>query len=122
MHARRVLASGAESRAGAPIMDRGRAMFVAMRAFKAQPGAADEVRRQIYADLVPLLGQIPGYATHHLMDTPDDTIVLVSVFADQASADEASRQADEWARQHLEGMLQDPPTTPSGPDGAPGTT
>ena len=97
-------------------------MYVAMRAFRANSGAADEVRRRVQEGFVPLLGQIPGLAAQHLMDTGNDTVVLVGVFEEQAGADECSRIADEWAAQYLVGLIQAPSDAATGPEGAPGTT
>ena len=97
-------------------------MYVAMRAFRANPGAADEVRRRVQEGFVPLLGQIPGLVAQHLMDTANETVVLVSVFSEQAGADECSRIADEWAAQYLVGLIQAPSDAAAGPESAPGTT
>jgi hypothetical protein len=96
-------------------------MYVAMRAFRAVSGAADEVRRRVQEGLVPLIARIPGLSEQHVMDAPDDTVTLVSIFTDQAGADECSRIADEWAPQYLVGLIQAPPDA-AGPEGAPETT
>ncbi len=97
-------------------------MYVAMRAFRANPGAADEVRRRVQEGLVLLIARIPGLSEQHVMDAPDDTVTLVSVFAEQAGADECSRIADEWAAQYLVGLVQAPSNAAAGPESAPGTT
>jgi heme-degrading monooxygenase HmoA len=91
-------------------------MYVAMRAYRANPGSADEIKRRVHEGFVPLVSQIHGFSAHHLMDAPNDTVVSVSLFEDQAGADESSRIVADWAEQHLSGLLQAPPAGTSGPE------
>lgn len=95
-------------------------MYVAMRAYRANPGSADEIKRRVQEGFVPLVSQIPGFSAHHLMGGPNDTVVSVSLFEDQAGADESSRIVADWAEQHLSGLLQAPPDAAAGPESASG--
>ena len=89
-------------------------MYSAIRKYKINPSDVDEVVRRIHTEFVNLISQAPGFVHYYLVHDGSGTVVTVSVFQDQASADESTRLAAEWIRQNLTSLVQSPPDVTAG--------
>jgi hypothetical protein len=73
----------------------------------------EELVAKVGSGLSPILRQVPGFQEHFLVETSDG-VLSISVFADQAGAEESSRQAAGWVQQNLADFFTGPPTETTG--------
>ena len=62
---------------------------------------------------LPILRQVPGFREYVLVETGGG-VLSISVFADQAGAEESTRRAADWVQQNLAGFFAGPPTVTAG--------
>ena len=89
-------------------------MYMAVRKYQAAPGAAEEALRRVEEGFVPIISQAPGFVAYYAVNAGGDIVFSVSVFQDQAAADESNRMAANWAKQHLAPLLPNPPEISAG--------
>jgi hypothetical protein len=104
---------------GAPVIERtrqapGQPYAVIRRYAGLDPHAIDEVARRINADLVPIISQIPGFVAYCALHTGADVVASISIFEDQAGADESTRKTAVWVKQHLASLVPNPPQFTAG--------
>ncbi|WP_254878663.1 hypothetical protein [Streptomyces sp. NA04227] len=63
---------------------------------------------------MPLLRQVPGFVAYYWIDAGDGVMVSVSVYDNQAGADESVRRAADFVRNNLASLLPHPPQVTSG--------
>lgn len=105
-------------------------MYVAIRRYDVvDPGSVDDLLQQAEEGLVPIMKDAPGFQAYYLINTGGGTVTSVSVFEDQAGAEESNRLAADWVGENLADKVQGPPeitagevrahaAAPSGPVGA----
>lgn len=104
-------------------------MYAAIRRYQGDPGSVDEVVQRANEGFVPIIKEAPGFVAYYLVDGGGGTVTTVSVFEDQAGAEESNRLAADWIGQNLASLLPNPPEItagevgvhaagPSGPVGA----
>ena len=89
-------------------------MYIAVRQYKLKPGSVDEMVRRVNDGYVPLIGQVPGFIAWYAVDAGNDIVFSVSIFQDQAGADESIRLAADWVKQHLAALVEGPPEITAG--------
>jgi len=82
-------------------------MYVAVRRYQVKAGLTDEIIRN-GQDFVSLIRQAPGFVAYYGVVAGNDRILTVSIFQDQAGADESTRLVADWARQHLAELVEGP--------------
>jgi hypothetical protein len=88
--------------------------YLAIRQYELAPGRTmEELVATVGSGLVPILRQVPGFQEHFLVETSEG-MLSISVFADQAGAEESTARAAEWVQQNLADFFAGPPTTMSG--------
>jgi heme-degrading monooxygenase HmoA len=88
-------------------------MYATVRNYAGPQGFGDElVKRQ--DEVKSLIQGISGFRAYYLIKTDQGGVVTVSVYDDQAGADESTRVAAEWVRTNLPDMGVDPPQVSSG--------
>jgi len=83
-------------------------MFAAIRHYQTDPGSVEEVARKVNEDFVPLISDLPGFVAYIALNAGQGEYGTVSVFEDQASAEESNRVAEEWVSENLSGLLPAP--------------
>jgi len=83
-------------------------MYAAIRRGKGNPGAAAEVSRIVQEEMIPRWQGMAGFVGFYVVQTDEDTLVTVSIFASQAAAEESNKVASEWARQRLAQYMTSP--------------
>ena len=83
-------------------------MFAAIRRYHTDPDSLDEVVRQVNEGFVPLISDMPGFVAYIALDAGQGEYGTVSVFEDQASAEESNRVAEEWVKENLGDLLPSP--------------
>jgi quinol monooxygenase YgiN len=85
-------------------------MYAAVRRGQAiNQGAVDEIVRRVTEGFLPIISKGPGFMAYYVVGTADGGIVTISVFEDQAAAEESNRLAADWIRQNLGPLLRNPP-------------
>jgi hypothetical protein len=97
--------------AGTP--SEGRA-YLAIREYQLAPGRTmEELHAVVESGFIPILQQVPGFQEYFLVETGEG-VLSISVFDDQAGAEESTRQAADWIQQNMTGFYTGPPTTTTG--------
>ena len=97
--------------AGAPAAARA---YLAIRQYQLAPGRTmEELYAVVESGFIPILQQVPGFQEYFLVETGEG-VLSISVFADQAGAEESTRQAADWIQQNMTGFYTGPPTTTTG--------
>jgi hypothetical protein len=89
--------------------ERRKRMYAAIRRYQVDPGSVDEVTRGINEDFLPIIKEVSGFQAYYVVDAGDGRLATVSVFEDQAGAEESTRKAGDYIRQNMASLLPDPP-------------
>ena len=89
-------------------------MHVAIRRYQMDPASFDEVNRQVNEGFIPIIKDADGFLAYYVVDAGAGEIATVSVFEDQAGAEESIRTAADWIRQNLATLLPNPPEITAG--------
>jgi quinol monooxygenase YgiN len=93
-------------------------MHVAIRRYQVDAASVDEVMRQVNEGFIPIIKDADGFLAYYALNAGAGEIATVSVFEDQAGAEESIRMAADWVRQNLAALLPDPPEISAGEVGA----
>jgi Antibiotic biosynthesis monooxygenase len=83
-------------------------VYAAIRRYHTDPDSLDEVVRQVNEGFVPLISEMPGFVAYIALNAGQGEYGTVSVFEDQASAEESNRVAEEWVNENLGELLPAP--------------
>jgi hypothetical protein len=89
-------------------------MFAAIRRYHTDPDSVGEVTRRVNEGFVPLISEMSGFVAYLALDAGQGEYGTVSVFEDQASAEESNRVAEEWVAENLRELLPSPPDYAAG--------
>ena len=89
-------------------------MYASVRRYKTDPGSADELVRRVDEGFVPIVTKEPGFVAYHVLDAGDGALVSISVFEDQAGAEESDRMAADWVGENLTSLLPNAPEITAG--------
>jgi len=89
-------------------------MYASIRRYKVRPGAATEIAQRVSQGFVPIISKAPGFAAYYIVDAGNDVIASVSVFQDQAGAEESNRMAADWVKQNIASLFSGPPEITAG--------
>jgi len=76
-------------------------LFAAIRRGKVKPGMAGEFAKRVQAGALPVMQKMPGFRGYYLVAGADDTIVAVSLFTDQATAQTSTATLMPWIKENL---------------------
>ena len=94
-------------------------MHVAIRRYQVDPSSSvEEVMRRVDEGFIPTIKDASGFLAYYAVDSRLGTLTTVSVFEDQAGADESNRMEADWVRENLASMLPNPPEITAGEVGA----
>jgi quinol monooxygenase YgiN len=85
-------------------------MFAAIRYYRTNPDAVDEVVRRVQEGFVPVIRDTEGFVSYFILAPGgrEGAIIAVSLFEDQQSAEESNEKAEEWVRQNVSELLPSP--------------
>jgi hypothetical protein len=89
-------------------------MYVAIRRYQVESKVADEVTRHIRVGFIPLINQDPGFIGYYWLKLADSTYASISIYKDKAGAEESTKKAGHYVKQHLESLVPKPPEVWSG--------
>ena len=94
-------------------------MHVAIRRYQMDPSSSvEEVMRRVNEGFIPIIKDASGFLAYYAVDSRLGTVTSVSVFENQAGADESNRMEADWVRENLASMLPNPPEITAGEVGA----
>ena len=82
------------------------------------PGSVDELLQRVTEGFIPIVKDAPGFLAYYALDSGGGTVTSVSVFEDQAGAEESNSRAADWVNQNLASMIPNPPEIIAGEVGA----
>ena len=87
-----------------------------MGAVRRHEGITDpaEAGRLVDQSFVPLLEQVPGFVAYYWIDAGDGVMASLSVYENQAGADESVRIAHDWVRDNAATLIPNPPQVTEG--------
>lgn len=90
-------------------------MFASVRRYEGiDPGSVDEIMRLVDEGFSNIISQAPGFIAYYALDAGNGVIASISVFEDQAGADESNNLAADWVGENLAAYIQTPPQTTAG--------
>ena len=89
-------------------------MFAAIRRYNTDPDSIEEVARKVNEGFVPVISDMPGFVVYIALNAGQGEYGTVSVFEDQASAEESNRVAEQWVNENLRELLPTPPDYAAG--------
>jgi hypothetical protein len=83
--------------------------FGVMRRIKVDDSDFEELHLKARAELIPLLKNVRGFASHAVVDPGSGSILALTAYAEPTSPDEAVRTANEWRSKSVPHLgIEDP--------------
>ncbi len=90
-------------------------MYASVRWYEMDdPAAVDEAMRRVEEGFVPIISKAPGFIAYYALDAGDGVVASISIFTDQAGAEESDTVAEEWVMENLTSLLPYPPDITTG--------
>ncbi len=89
-------------------------MYASIRRYKTTQGAASGLARRVNAGFVPIISTAPGFVAYYVVDAGNDVVASVSIFQDQAGAEESNRMAADWVKENIASLVAGPPEITAG--------
>jgi hypothetical protein len=74
----------------------------------------EEITRRVKEGFVPIISQTPGFIAYTIVDAGEGVVASITVFGDQAGAEESNRRAAEWVKQNMAQVVSGPPQITAG--------
>jgi hypothetical protein len=85
-----------------------------IRRYRVRLGTVEQAARHADKEFLPLVRQIPGFVSCHLLDSGNDVLTCMAVFETEAGAAEAMRVSREWFRDEWSSFRPIPPELVTG--------
>jgi Antibiotic biosynthesis monooxygenase len=80
-----------------------------MRRYEGAVGSLADLAGRTERGFVPLLKDVPGFASYTMIDAGGGTLVTLSAFRDRAGADASTQKAAAWIKANMAHLLPNPP-------------
>jgi hypothetical protein len=88
--------------------------YLAIRQYELAPDhTMEELHAAVESGFMPIVRDVPGFQEYFLVET-DDGVISISVFTDQAGAEDSTARAADWVGQNLAGFFAGPPVVTTG--------
>jgi heme-degrading monooxygenase HmoA len=88
--------------------------YVVVRQYQVRSGGTAEIIRRARSGFVPIISGTPGFRAWYLVDTGKETLMAISIFKDQAGAEESTRRAAAWIKKNLAELMPNLPEIRAG--------
>jgi heme-degrading monooxygenase HmoA len=78
--------------------------FCSIRRYRLRSGSVAELMHIVDAKFADGIGELPGFVAYHTLDVGGDEVLSISVFAEQAQAEESDELALEFVERELGGF------------------
>lgn len=89
-------------------------MYVSVRRYEMDAETVDELMRRVEEGFVPIISNAPGFIAYYALDAGEGVVASISIFTDQAGAEESTRLAADYVRANLAALLQFMPEITAG--------
>lgn len=89
-------------------------MVASIRQYQTTHDAAAELARSVQEGFVSITASAPGFIAYYVVDAGDDQLASVSIFHDQAGAEDSNRMAASQARDCLAQLVAGAPIVTAG--------
>ncbi len=89
-------------------------MYASIRRYQVDPGSVDEVVKRAEEGFMPIVGGVPGFNAYYIVNAGDGVVASISLFEDQAGAEESNRLAADWVKDNLAPLVTGPPEITAG--------
>ena len=89
-------------------------MYMSIRQYKMDPGSVDELMRRVEEGFVPIISKAPGFVAYYGLDAGEGLVASVTVFEDEAGAEESNRMAASYIKENLAALLPNAPEIAAG--------
>lgn len=90
-------------------------MYTSFRRYQlTDPSTIKEVTRRVQEGFVAIISQTPGFIAYYAIDAGSGVVATISVFTDQAGADESNQRAADWVRESVAGYISGPAQVTAG--------
>jgi len=89
-------------------------MNLAIRRYKVNAGAAEEVAKRAQAGFLPIISGAPGFLGYYLVNAGNDVVATVSIFETAAQAEGSVKMAADWVKENLAALVSAPPEVTTG--------
>src|ERR687893_1155425 len=89
-------------------------MHAAIRRYQVDPGNVDEIMRHVNEGFLPIIKEAQGFLAYYALKAGDGEIATVSVFEDQAGAEESTKMAADYGKDNLASLMSNPPEITAG--------
>lgn len=76
-------------------------MYASMRTYRVGPGSMDALMHRVDRDFAEALSQEPGFIAYQAIDTGNDMLMTLSVFASAEQAEASNELAAQWVADEL---------------------
>jgi hypothetical protein len=63
---------------------------------------------------LPIISKAPGFVAYYIVDAGNDVVASVSVFEDEAGAEESNRMAADWVKENIASLVSGSPEITAG--------
>ena len=88
-------------------------MYASVRRYNVE-GSVDELMRRVDEGFVPIISKAREFLAYYCVDAGNGVAASISIFEDQAGAEESNRLAADWVRENLSSLLPNPPEITAG--------
>ena len=88
-------------------------MYAVVRRYEGVTNVKEAVR-QVNEGLATLVSQHPGFIDYILVDSGGGGAIAISIFLNQADAEESNRRVSDWVRENLATLVPQPPQITAG--------
>ncbi len=89
-------------------------MYVSVRHYDLDAETVDELMRRVEEGFVPIISNAPGFIAYYALDAGEGVVASISIFTDQAGAEESNRMAVDYVKENLAALLQFVPEITAG--------
>ena len=91
-------------------------MYASVRRYEGvDPDLVDEIIKRTREGAVPLISGIKGFVAYYLLDAGDGVIATVSIYENQAGAEESNKAAASWVKENIVPLMPvNPPEITAG--------
>jgi hypothetical protein len=85
-------------------------MYASVRRYEGiDPDLVDEISKRVGEGAVPIISGIKGFVAYYFLDAGDGVLATVSIFENQAGAEESNKAAASWVKENIAPLM---PTNP----------
>jgi hypothetical protein len=85
-----------------------------IRRYQVDPKNVDKIVALAKSGFLPLVTHLPGFASYSLLDAANGTLVTISGFTSSSGADESTKAAASYIKEHLAPLVPNAPEVTSG--------